>query len=202
MGTESAQGQSETPDQVDPEIAAIQQSLTDDETDPVQESAVLEAASPEALTEDPATVPPPIPATAHPSPATEIAPPADDSPAIAGFEAAGPPMKAILTPFVIYDLAWIAYASVLVWQLLGLPAATPAYEWEYYEYALWAGIALTALGPLLILAVWLITRLRHRESNGIGLSTLLVGSAATLLGVAVWWGALIAVDYVRLGSVF
>jgi hypothetical protein len=189
VGTEPVQDESAMPEQPDPEIAAIQQSLLDDEADGTKGAGEASAAEP---VEAPST-----PEVAAGSPDAVPAPPA-----VAGFQTGRLPISAIVWPFVIYDLAWIAYASVLVWRLLNLPANTPVYEWVYYEYALWAGVALTALGPLLILVVWLVTRLRHRDSNGIGLATLLVGSAATLLGVAVWWGALIALDYVRLGSVF
>lgn len=105
-------------------------------------------------------------------------------------------------PFYAYLGAWIVLSSVAVWQLLELPDAVTAYESQAYGFTVLGGLTMTAVGPLLILAVWFTVRNSRSEGNRSGLltSALLKGASTTLIGAVIWWAALIAVDYIRLGQ--
>lgn len=106
-------------------------------------------------------------------------------------------------PFVVYDIIWLLFAGVMVWQLIELPAGTAVYESGIYPLTLLGGLVLTAAGPVLIVATWLFERRRLSAASGqVFLSALFRGSVATLLGVAIWWAALIALDQLRLGRLF
>jgi len=105
-------------------------------------------------------------------------------------------------PFYAYLGAWIVLVSVAVWQLLELPDAVTAYESQAYGFTVLGGLIMTAVGPLLILAVWFTVRNSRSEGNRSGLltSALLKGASTTLIGAVIWWAALIVVDYIRLGQ--
>jgi hypothetical protein len=119
----------------------------------------------------------------------------------AGFEAEARPQVPVW-PFVAYLGLWLAFAGVVAWQLLELPVGVAAYEASVYPLIVYGGLALTLVGPLVILGTWLFARTRSDERKGLFSAVLLRGSIVTLIGVIVWWGALIAVDYVRLGRLF
>jgi hypothetical protein len=105
-------------------------------------------------------------------------------------------------PFIVYDVLWVGFVVVLTRTFLALPEGVAVFEAAYYQYALWAGLALLALGPLLILIVWLVLGGQEPESAGTGTTVLVAGSVATLIGAVMWWGSLMVVDYIRLGSVY
>lgn len=108
-----------------------------------------------------------------------------------------------LWPFIVYDLTWVAFVGLLVWQLLALPPETAVYDSAIYAPMLYAGVILTAIGPLLVVPVWLLARRREGgKRQGLFATTLVAGACATLIGVALWWTALLVVDYVRLGQMF
>jgi len=103
-------------------------------------------------------------------------------------------------PFVVYDVIWAAFAGYLVWQLEMLPNSTAVFDAEIYPYAVLGGVALTIAGPLLILAVWIASWGKPGSTKGgLLVSSLIRGSVATLLGVVMWWGALMVLDQMRLG---
>ena len=102
---------------------------------------------------------------------------------------------------MIYDLLWAAFAGLLVWQLQTLPPGTAVYEAELYPTALLVGVILLVAGPLLILVSWIAAWGKPGSTKGrLFLSALVRGSVATLLGVSMWWIALIALDQLRLGA--
>ena len=132
----------------------------------------------------------------------EIAP-TPSEPEVVAPEAGPLPGATVPTwPFYAYLGAWVVLASVAVWQLLELPDAVTAYESQAYGFTVLGGLTMTAVGPLLILAVWFTVRNSRSEGNRSGLltSALLKGASTTLIGAVIWWAALIAVDYIRLGQ--
>jgi hypothetical protein len=103
-------------------------------------------------------------------------------------------------PFVVYFALWVVFAGVLVWQLMQTPAGTPIYDVDVYGISILVGLALTVMGPLLALAVWLALWLsRPGGRKGLFSRSLIIGALTTLAGVAVWLVALGAVDMLRLG---
>ena len=106
-------------------------------------------------------------------------------------------------PFLIYLVLWIAFAGLGVWELKQLPVGQVAYESQPYMLFLIGGIIMAAVGPILILAVWLGAWLsQRRQRAGLLTSSLIKGAIVTVIGVALWWGSFIAVDFLRLGRTF
>jgi hypothetical protein len=106
-------------------------------------------------------------------------------------------------PFLIYLGVWAAYAGVAIWQFEQLPAGAVVYESQYYTMFVFGGLALAVSGVFLTLAVWLGSRLSpKRQRPGLFSSALIKGSICILVGVVVWWGTLMALDYLRLGRLF
>jgi hypothetical protein len=107
-------------------------------------------------------------------------------------------------PFVGYIVVWLGVAAYAVWQLEQLPTGLAAYETNFYSMTMLGGLALLAVGPVLILVVWLASWI-GRKGARIGLmfiSALMKGALATMLGAMIWMGALLLVDYLRLGRPF
>jgi hypothetical protein len=103
-------------------------------------------------------------------------------------------------PFLIYDLLWVVFAVLLVWQFSELPRAQAVFESSLYPFAVIGGIVLAAAGPILIFAVWFASWGREGARKGaLFVSSLFKGSVATIIGVALWWGALVLLDQLRLG---
>jgi hypothetical protein len=107
-------------------------------------------------------------------------------------------------PFVGYVVVWLGAAAYAVWQLEQLPTGMAAYETNFYSMTMLGGLALLAVGPVLILVVWLASWI-GRTGARIGLmfiSALMKGALATMLGAMIWMGALLLIDYLRLGRPF
>lgn len=108
--------------------------------------------------------------------------------------------KVSIWPFLIYDLLWLAFAGVIVWRFLELPADQAVFESTLYPIAVYVGVGLTAAGPLLILMTWLFSWGRDGAPKGaLFMSSLVKGAVATTAGVAMWWVALMVLDQMRLG---
>jgi len=108
--------------------------------------------------------------------------------------------KVSIWPFVIYDVLWLIFAGLLVWQFEALPQGAAIYEAELYPVALLVGLILLIAGPLLIFVSWIASWGRPGSSKGrLLISALIRGSVATLIGVAIWWIALLVLDQIRLG---
>jgi hypothetical protein len=104
-------------------------------------------------------------------------------------------------PFLAYLGLWVVLIGVAVWQFLQVPPGHPVYETVVYSYTVLGGLIMTAVGPMLIAAVWLASWLDRPKGERSGLlsSALIKGATATLGGVLLWWVALMLVDYLRLG---
>jgi len=132
----------------------------------------------------------------------DIAPPA---PAVAAVSQVPEPTATVgqvpWWPFLVYMGAWVVLAAAAVWQLLQLPADQVVYESPAYVMTILGGLIMTAMGPLLILAVWLGTRASRspQERHGLLTSALMKGALVTLSGAVIWWAALVIIDYLRLG---
>ncbi len=106
-------------------------------------------------------------------------------------------------PFLVYLGLWFVFAGVGVWQMQKLPTGQVIFEAQLYTWLLYAALGLLAAGPLLILVVWVAARFgSSRHKSGLLSSAMIKGATMTLLGAIVWWGTLIAVDYLRLGRWF
>lgn len=127
---------------------------------------------------------------ADPEPAsTQPAPPASVDPVSAW-------------PFVAYVVAWAAFAGVVVWQLLGVPADQAVFEARVYPLTVFGGMALTFAGPLLVVASWISSFKTPSAGKGaVFVSALLKGGVSMLVGVSLWWLALVVVDQLRLGRI-
>ncbi len=105
-------------------------------------------------------------------------------------------------PFVLYACAWALFAGLVVWRLLDVPPGVAAFESSEYDVMIAAGITLLAAGPVTMIAVWLFAaRSADVDSGAVLFSALTRGSLAMLVGVCLWWIALVAVDQLRLGRV-
>jgi len=188
-GTAGVASQIVDAEQADPEIAALQADL---ET----EKGTAEVAAGE------------IESVAAPEPQESLD---DIAPAIVGGEQdAAEDAKDIalpddrtgvpVWPFLVYFALWVVFAGLLVWQFMQAPPGTPIYELYLYGLSILAGLFLTALGPLLAIAVWLALWLaRPGRRAGLFSRSLIIGAVTTLAGVALWLIALGALDMLRLG---
>ncbi len=104
-------------------------------------------------------------------------------------------------PFLAYLVLWIAGGIAAAWLLTQPSIGLPVFGTELYRTVVVVGLGLTAIGPLLILVVWLALLLGNRGAPHAGLFTdsLLRGALATLCGVAIWWAVLLIIDTIRLG---
>ena len=83
---------------------------------------------------------------------------------------------------------------------MGLPAGQVVYETMLYTVLMYVGLGLLIAGPFLILVVWLASRFgSNRQHAGLLTSAMVKGAGVTLAGAIVWWGTLMALDYLRLG---
>ena len=104
-------------------------------------------------------------------------------------------------PFLAYLVLWVAGGIAAGWLLTQPSIGLPVFGTELYRTVVVVGLGLTAIGPLLILVVWLALLLGNRGASHAGLFTgsLLRGALATLCGVAIWWAVLLIIDTIRLG---
>lgn len=106
-------------------------------------------------------------------------------------------------PFALYLGAWVVLAAGSVYLLQGAVADTPARWLPWYPTLLWAAVVLTATGPILSLIVWMVARSRRAVDARSGLFTpaMMRGALATVAGVAIWLGALYAIELVAMNGV-
>lgn len=104
-------------------------------------------------------------------------------------------------PFGIYAGLWLAFAAFIVWRFLDVPADTALYELELYRWIVLAGVLLTAWGPLLAVVVWLANLGKPQAQKGdLFASALFKAAVVTFAGVCLWWGSLLLLDQLRIGS--
>ena len=103
-------------------------------------------------------------------------------------------------PFLGYLAAWAVLVGASIYLLGGARLSTPATEQAFYPYLVLAGLALTALGPVFALTIWLVIRARTApgERSGQFVTAFVRGSVVTLLGVVSWWATLVVLDALRL----
>ena len=103
-------------------------------------------------------------------------------------------------PFVLYVVVWLAAAAYGVWRFLQVPVGQAIFDNSLYVTSIMAGIGLLALGPVVLLVVWLVTFIK-RGGRGWSLfvSALVKGAFVTLLGALIWMGALMLIDFLRVG---
>ncbi len=210
--TEHEQGeQPDTPAQpeIDDVSAAIEGVDANFETE-ATEAAIAEPSVPAAEDVQPVNAEQPQPATqpetAAPEPQPVVAETKPEAAAVvtavAPADAVAPATGVSIWPFVAYDVLWAVFAGILIWQLGSLPEGVAVYESSFYPVAVLGGVVLTITGPLLALTVWLTSIGRPGTTKGgLFVSAMVRGSVATLIGVVLWWGALIVLDQIRLGSV-
>lgn len=106
-------------------------------------------------------------------------------------------------PFAVYLGFWIVLAGLSAYVLYGASPDRPARWMAEYVPLLWSGVALTALGPVLSVAVWLIARLRRPKSQRRGLfaSAMTRGALAAFFGVAIWIATLFVLELTASGGV-
>jgi hypothetical protein len=181
---------------VDPEIAALQADL--DSVDEPETTNPEHTPQPEPEPEPAHTVA----AAAVVTAAQPVAEPETDGDSADGKQMALPDDRAgvPLWPFLVYFALWVVFAGLLVWQFLQAPAGTPIYEVGMYGTSILVGLVLTALGPLVAIAVWLVSWLaRPGARKGLFSRAFIIGAVTTLAGVALWLIALGAIDMLRLG---
>ncbi len=105
-------------------------------------------------------------------------------------------------PFAVYLGLWVGGLAYAAYRLLQVPAGQALYEQILYGYFVLGGLVLTALGPVLIPFVWLLARagLEKSQRGGLFARAAFWGALSTLLGVAMWWLTIMALDAARLGS--
>lgn len=104
-------------------------------------------------------------------------------------------------PFAAYVTVWILFAGLVLWRFYEVPVDSALYEVDAYRWVVVAGIALTALGPILSLIVWAVAMRAHdAERWALFVSALFKGALATFVGVCIWWGSLLVLDQLRMGS--
>ena len=104
-------------------------------------------------------------------------------------------------PFAVYVLVWLIAAGVGVWEFLQVPAGLAIFNNSMYATSIMAGIGLLILGPVLLLIVWAVTFFTRENARGGSLfvSAFIKGASATLLGAIIWMGALMLIDFLRVG---
>ncbi|MFA5844663.1 MAG: hypothetical protein WC971_07525 [Coriobacteriia bacterium] len=104
-------------------------------------------------------------------------------------------------PFVAYAAIWFVFAVAAVFALRPSALQGTIVGSDYYPAVVFVGAALAAVGPVLVLVVWLVARrIDERSRKGLLASVSVRGASATLLGVILWWAALLLLDYFRLGT--
>lgn len=164
---------------------------TGEESGAASEAAVVATAEADSQVEDAAE---PAPEAVPEMPAEPVV--ATTAPHDASFD------KVSWWPFFVYLALWVVFAGVLIWRFYDMPPGLAIYETPDYALSVFAGIALTLAGPLLMLATWLASWGRPGSSKwGLFVDAFLKGAVVTLGGVAIWWIALVVIDQLRLGRV-
>lgn len=106
------------------------------------------------------------------------------------------PLGMSWTPFLVYLAAWVVLCVGVV--VFFRPAALEGgARWApEYLYAAYAGIGMTALGPVLSLVAWLVTRSRREavHRHGLFASALVKGAVVTFTGALLWIVSLYLLD--------
>lgn len=174
---------------------------------PAEESepAPAEESAPEPATQpEPEPEPAPVPAEESEvaqAAAAPIAQPAPAEEALQPTEVASGHPGVPWWPFLAYLGVWVVVLGLSVYFLAQSPSDLAIFERQIYGAVVLAGLVLTAIGVLMIPAVWLIVRSSapKEQRRGLFTDTLVKGAIATFSGVLMWWGVLVALDFMRTG---
>ena len=99
-------------------------------------------------------------------------------------------------PFALYLGAWVLLVGATTYLLWGATPEEPARWHPAYMPLVWTGVGLTAVGPVVSLAVWLVARSRRPKAarQGLFASAMTRGALAAFFGVLLWVAALYALD--------
>lgn len=125
--------------------------------------------------------------------------PAHEAPDAALVEAVGGGVTWI--PFAVYLGCWLILAGSSAYFLRGATPESPAQWMPAYEPLLWAGVGLTAAGPVMSLVVWLVARARRPASarRGLFATVMTRGALAAFFGVLIWLGTLFVLELLAAG---
>ena len=168
--------------------------MSDENPNDTIEQDVEQGEVPEAVLEEPADALVVEPPAAEPVAVTEAA--VED----AGIEE---PSGIGWTPFLVYLAAWVVL-SVGAVVLLRPAALEGGARWApEYPYAIYAGIGMMAVGPLLAIVVWLATRARREidARHDLFVSAFVKGALVTFTGVVLWIVALYVLDLFTSGII-
>lgn len=104
-------------------------------------------------------------------------------------------------PFAAYLGLWVVLAGLSAYFLYDASAELPARWMPEYVPLLWSGVALTAIGPLLSLAVWLVARSKRPAGarRGLFASAFTRGALVAFFGVVLWLGTLFVLELIASG---
>lgn len=104
-------------------------------------------------------------------------------------------------PFAAYLGLWVLLAGLSAYFLHGASPELPARWMPEYVPLLWSGVALTLLGPVLSVVVWLFARASRPASarRGLFASAMTRGALVAFFGVALWVGTLFVLDFLASG---
>lgn len=105
-------------------------------------------------------------------------------------------------PFWTLAGAWLALCAGAAYVLTRDPAM-PTLRQDVYTFVVAAGLALTILGPIMAVVVWLFARSGAGQDRPAGMfaTSLMRAALVTFFGVITWTGVLILVDALRLGLI-
>jgi hypothetical protein len=112
--------------------------------------------------------------------------------------------RTLSLPFFIYAGIWLVFAVAMVLVLRDAAVAGSLDAAAAYPVFILIGAILTLAGPVLALAIWLVKRSRSsaEERRGLFAVAMLRGALATFAGVAMWWIALVVLNYFKTGRFF
>lgn len=183
----------------EPERAEAQESAEE----PTDETAATALEHPEP--EEPGHAEPEEPgaaetaAEAHQAESGAEEPPAPSAPDAALVEGVAGGLTWI--PFAAYLGLWVVLAGLSAYFLYDASAELPARWMPEYVPLLWSGVALTAIGPLLSLVVWLVARSKRPAGarRGLFASAFTRGALVAFFGVVLWLGTLFVLELIASG---
>lgn len=104
-------------------------------------------------------------------------------------------------PFGAYLGCWLILAGLSAYFLRGATPESPAQWMPAYEPLLWGGLGLTAIGPLMSLAVWIVARARRSAGarRGLFAAVMTRGALTEFFGVLLWLGTLFVLELLASG---
>lgn len=177
--------------------SAVEEQGEDDDLDEIVESLAEDVPLPAQLADE---------AEADPQPESDAELAADESAEAEKLETSAvivkPRSPVPRWPFWTLAGAWLALCGGAAYLLTRDPAM-PSLRQDVYTFVVAAGLALTILGPIVAVVVWLFARSGAGEDSRTGMfaTSLMRAALVTFFGVIAWTGVLILVDALRLGLI-